>query len=399
MPKILLTQNYVTTSVCPVDQKKLDLFDTQTKGLLLEIRLSGGKTFYLRYQDARGKTRQLRLADSRDVTLSQARTLADKARNKIAMGDDPCAEKANAKLVPTFGKFIAECYVPYIKSYKRSWETDVSLLKNHLLPRFAGRHMDEILTQDIIKMHADRKNEGAAPGSANRLLILMRYMFNLAVKWQVVGIKTNPTKGVPLYIENNKMERYLSKEEGHRLYEAVLTSLNPMLQYIVPMLILTGARKREVLDAKWVDIDIERRTWRVPISKGGIARHIPLSDSVINLLTTIPHADNQWIFPNPETNKPYVSIYYSWNTARKSCGLADVRMHDLRHSFASFLVNAGRTLFEVQKILGHTQIKTTQRYAHLSQDTLRDAANAANHAMGNMFTTHLMPKLPMLIAA
>jgi len=87
------------------------------------------------------------------------------------------------------------------------------------------------------------------------------------------------------------------------------------------------------------------------------------------------------VFPNPKTGKPYVSIFYSWNTARKQAGLADVRIHDLRHSFASFLVNAGRSLYEVQKILGHTQIKTTQRYAHLSQDTLIDAANVVPFTM------------------
>ena len=87
------------------------------------------------------------------------------------------------------------------------------------------------------------------------------------------------------------------------------------------------------------------------------------------------------MFPNSKTAKPYVSIFISWDTARKQAGLADVRIHDLRHSFASFLVNAGRSLYEVQKILGHTQIKTTQRYAHLSQDTLIDAANVVPFAM------------------
>ena len=91
--------------------------------------------------------------------------------------------------------------------------------------------------------------------------------------------------------------------------------------------------------------------------------------------------DNPWIFPNPKAGKPCVSIYYSWDTARKQAGLADVRIHDLRHSFASLLVNAGNSLYTVQKILGHTQIKTTQRYAHLSQDTLIDAANVVSFTM------------------
>lgn len=99
------------------------------------------------------------------------------------------------------------------------------------------------------------------------------------------------------------------------------------------------------------------------------------------------------VFANPKTRKPYVSFFYSWDTARKQAGLADVRIHDLRHSFALFLVNAGRSLYEIQKILGHTQVKTTQRYAHLSQDTLIDAANAAMDAVGVEFPPPV-PALP-----
>ncbi len=93
-----------------------------------------------------------------------------------------------------------------------------------------------------------------------------------------------------------------------------------------------------------------------------------------------------WVFPNPDTGKPFVSIFYAWNTARKRAGLPDVRIHDLRHSFASFLINAGRSIYEVQKILGHTQIKTTQRYSHLSQETLLAAANTAVEALGQAFS-------------
>ncbi len=383
VPRILLTTTVVSSTRCPAAVKKIDLFDTKTRGLLLEIRASGGKTYYLRYQDSRSITRQMRLANAYDITLSQARSLADKARSRIAMGEDPADEKRIARAVPTFAEFIDEQYLPYVKTYKRSWTTDISLLKNHLLPRFGKRHLDTITRQDIVKMHADRKAAGAAPGSANRLLIMMRYVFNLALRWEVPGIKANPCAGVPLLEVNNKKERYLSQDEAKRLYDAVCESENAMLKFIVPMLILTGARKREVLDAKWTDFDLERRIWRIPITKAGKARHVPLSDGVMHLLSTMPR-DPQWVFPNPDTSKPFVSVYCAWHTARTKAGLADVRMHDLRHSFASLLINSGRTLYEVQHILGHTQVKTTQRYAHLSQDTLLAASNAATAAMGSV---------------
>jgi site-specific recombinase XerD len=116
--------------------------------------------------------------------------------------------------------------------------------------------------------------------------------------------------------------------------------------------------------------------------------YVPLSTGTIQLLASIPRQENcPWVFANPKTGKPYVSFFYSWDTARNQAGLADVRIHDLRHSFASFLVNAGCSLYEVQKILGHTQVKTTQRYAHLSQNTLIEAANEVAKAV------------PLLIAA
>lgn len=383
MAQISLSQAFVNTAVCPSDQTKQEITDKACKGLVLEVRQSGGKTYYLRYTNHRGKQRQYRIGNATVLTLSQARCKSKLALNQAALGQDPCEEKEQTKQVPTFADFIADQYMPYVKSYKRSWDTDMSLLKNHLLPRFGRKYLDEITRQDIVKMHAERKASGAAAGSANRLLIMMRYIFNLTLKWEVPGIKVNPCKGIPLMEENNKMERYLSVEEAQRLYAAVCKSENAMLKYIVPMLILTGARKREVLDAKWSDFDLSRRAWRIPITKSGRARHVPLSDGALTLLATMPRkSDCEWAFANPQTGKPYVSIFYAWNTARKSIGLSDVRMHDLRHSFASLLINSGRTLYEVQHILGHTQVKTTQRYAHLSQDTLLAAANSATTALG-----------------
>ena len=156
-----------------------------------------------------------------------------------------------------------------------------------------------------------------------------------------------------------------------------------MLKYIVPMLLLTGARKREVLNARWEDFDIDNRLWRIPFTKTGKPRTVPMSDGVMSILDTVPRiAGSAAVFPNPATGKPYVTIHDAWHTARKRAGLEDVRMHDLRHSFASILINSGRSLYEVQHLLGHTQVKTTERYAHLQQDTLMKAANVVAALVG-----------------
>lgn len=397
MPLHHLTQQIVKAATCLPDSKKLDLFDTGCKGLMLEVRKSGGKTFYLRYRSSRGKTVQLKLADAQDISLAQARALADKTRAEIAMGNDPVAKKAEVKATPTFEKFARESYIPFVKAYKRSWDSDESLIRNHLLPKLGKKHLDEITKLDIIAIHHGRKAAGAAAGSANRLLILMRYMFNLAIRWEVPGITKNPTSGVALLEENNKRERFLSVEEAQRLYAAVETSDNVQLKYIVPMLILTGARKREVLDAKWEDFDLAQRRWRIPTCKTGKPRHVPLSEGVLKLLAMVPQFPGcPYVFPNPKTLRPYVSIFYSWDTARKQARLKDVRMHDLRHSFASFLVNNGRSLYEVQKLLGHTQVKTTQRYAHLKTETLIEAVDTVSLAITPMPFVTAVSRMPQM---
>ncbi len=391
MPVTALSVHKVRAATCPASKGKIDYFDAHCKGLQLEVRVSGGKTWYLRYTDARGKQHQLRLADVADLSLDQARKKADELRGQIALGIDPAAEKVTLRAVPTFAEFIKQRYMPFVKGYKRSWISDDSYLRNHLLPALGKKHLDEISKHDVIAFHHGMRAKDYAMGTCNRCLILLRYAMNLAVRWEIPGVTSNPTKDVPLFEDPNKKERFLSQEEAQRLYAAVRRSENPLLQYIIPMLLLTGARKREVLDAKWEDFDLVHQQWRIPVTKAGKPRHVPLSDGVLQLLATVPHAENcPWVFANPKTHKPYVSFFYSWNTARKQSGLADVRIHDLRHSFASFLVNAGRSLYEVQKILGHTQVKTTQRYAHLSQDTLIDAANAAMNAVGSMFVPALI---------
>lgn len=356
--------------------------DVQCKGLQLErLSLARGR-WRLRYVNLRGRRQCLTLGEAPTMTLTQARELANQHRLQAAMGNDPKAQRKEAAETPTFSEFIEQRYLPFVKGYKKAANSDVSYLNNQILPALGRKYLDEITKKDIIDLHHGLKAKGYKPGTCNRSLILVRYAFNLAIRWEIV--KVNPCKDVPLFDDHDgKRDRFLSQEETQRLFVAVQQSSNAMLQYIIPMLILTGARKREVLDAKWEDFDLIKRQWRIPTTKAGRPRYVPLSNGVITLLANVPHDELcPYVFANPKTHKPYESIFNSWNTARQQAGLSEVRIHDLRHSFASFLVNAGRSLYEVQRILGHTQIKTTQRYAHLSQDTLLDAADAVGNLIG-----------------
>jgi integrase len=386
MPSIALDTTVVKTTECPPDKARIDLYDTVIPGFILEVRSTGGKTYYLRYRDQHGKQKQYKIGDAKSLTFEQARQAAQTLRAKVVLGDSPAEAKAALKKVPTLSEFVTSRYMPYIKGYKRSWDTDESVLKNHILPEFGSSHLDDITQQSVIAFHHGMRAKGYAPATANRIVIMLRYMFNLAKKWGIEGADKNPAVGVKLLEENNKRERYLNAEEVQHLKEAIQKSENPQLKYIIALLLLTGCRKRELLDAQWAHFDLERRSWRIPMSKSGKPRHVPLSDDVLLILRQLPRFENcPYVVPNPKTLVPFNTIFCSWNTARKAAGMPELRMHDLRHSFASFLVNSGRSLYEVQNILGHSQLNTTQRYAHLSQATLLEAANAASGAAGLAF--------------
>ena len=380
MPKLDLTQAFVKKTKVPESLNGIDHYDERMPGLLLKVLPSGRKTYYIRYKNPKKINCQRKIGNAEILSLSQARALARRKLAEIAMGEDPFKD-APVNLSPTLEAFAENDYIPYVKTYKKSWEMDISRTRNHLLPYFGIMRMKDIEKRDVVQLINDQLPD-YKPGSINRVIILLRYMFNLAIKWEIEGVFRNPTAGIPLLKENNQVERFLSAEEAKALLIAIKASKNPMLQHIVSMLILTGARKREVLDAKWEDFDMERTSWRIPNTKAGKARIVPLSDAATALLTKLRKKKRSpYAFANPITLKPYKSIYYSWHTARKEAGLDDVRIHDLRHSFASFLVNAGRSLYEVQTLLGHTQIKTTQRYAHLSTTSLRAASNEVSLAV------------------
>ncbi|NDD25191.1 MAG: site-specific integrase, partial [Betaproteobacteria bacterium] len=169
----------------------------------------------------------------------------------------------------------------------------------------------------------------------------------MAIRWHTEGVKSNPAKEIKNIQNDNKIERFLSLTQTMTLLQAVRQSDSEMLQYIVLFLIYSGARKREVLDAKWQDIDWDQKSWRIPKTKSGKVRHVPLSTGALSLLLNLKRRLNnitpgtQFIFANPKTNKAFVSFYYSWNNARIRAGMPQFRIHDLRHSFASSLVNAG----------------------------------------------------------
>jgi len=390
MPAHALTSEFLATlpGRGPVSGA-VSFFDTEIKGFLLELRASGGATFYFRYRDAAGKVRLNRIGRTDEISLSNARAKAHQMKLMVSQGGDPKVENHRFKDVPTFAAFVAERYLPYVKSRKRSWETDETMLRNHLLPVFGLYRMNRISRSDVLAFHHAVFEKGYAAGTCNRMIVLMKFIYNCAIRWDVLPPKCNPCDGVAPFEDHGARERYLTTEEVQRLFDELDTNRNVQVGQVIRLLLYTGARKREVLDARWDEIDFSRRLLMIPVarSKSKKVHYIPLSDAALELLLALPRQkDIPWVFFNPKTKKPPVSIFYAWDSIRKKVGLGEVRLHDLRHSYASFLVNAGRSLYEVQKLLGHHDPKVTMRYAHLSPQAMLEAVNVVGHIVTGVRT-------------
>ena len=297
---------------------KEDFFDATTKGLMAQVRASGRKTYYFRERGEDGKTIQLKIADADAIRLNAVRELikqrrAAQAKAALATFANPMAEALvapppePAASSPLLATFVREAYLPFIKTYKRSYSCGVSLLNNHVLPFFGDKQLHELTKSDLVDFINTRRATHK-PGTINRVIILMRYIHNLALKWETPGVDKNRVSVTPLLEENNKKELFLTSEEVDRLVYCVKISRNPMLKYIVPGLILTGARKQELLKSRWVDFDFDTEIWRIPMSKSGKARHVPISDSLELLLNSIPKAC-ELVFAYPKTLKPLTSVF------------------------------------------------------------------------------------------
>lgn len=375
MPKANLTQAFVANAGCEVGKKKTDWYCTTTTGFVLECRCTGGKTYYLRYVDQAGGQKQYKIGGFQDVTFAAAKKKAQQLRSEVVMGGDPGAKKALAKAIPTYSELAAK----HLESFKgrKSYEDVESVIRVHILPRWGKTRLTDMNSRSVAQWLEEKRAKGLAPASVEKIRVILGRSFVLGASWDIPGTEKNPARNIPRAPIQNARERFLTHEETVRLKAAVVASQNTQLQHIVGLLLLTGARLRELLDARWENVDVERRSWFIPTSKTGKPRHVPLSTAALAIIEALPRFNGcPWLVPNPDTRRPFVSIKHGWQNAIKQAKLPGLRLHDLRHSAASFMVNSGVDLFAVGKVLGHANYQSTQRYAHLANDTLLKAVEA-----------------------
>lgn len=275
--------------------------------------------------------------------------------------------------------FYNDTYLPYAKVHKRSWMRDTQLYAR-LQVKFGHLRLDQITKQQVAVFHAGLLEGGLSAASADHHPKLLRRMFSMAQEYELID--KNPLSKFSLFNHDNKVEHYLDVVQLGQLMDVLRTDDNRAVCNIAILLLGTGCRLNEILSAKKADIDIENRVLKIAASnsKSKRIRTVPLNDASLDIISKQfeDTESKEYLFINHQTGLPYTTIMKVWTRLRKKAGLPHLRLHDLRHSFASFLVNSGRTLYEVQQILGHSQSIVTERYSHLSTKTLQAASNSAS---------------------
>lgn len=380
MPKVKLDAAFCSAAKCQPGKRRTDYWSEQLPGFVLETRSSGAATYYLRYQDAHGKQRAFKIGGRADVSYENAKKTAQRLRSEVVLGGDPSVAKADKKAIPTYAELAAQ-HLDHAKGVMKSYDSLETIMRLHVLPRWGQCRLTEITNQGVSRWLADKTEEGLALATVEKIRVMFGRSFELGRRWGVAGCSDNPTRGIQRPNFDNKRERFLSSDEAARLLKAAGESLNPQLRPIVALLLLTGARLSELLHAEWRHIDLVRRSWHIPVAKTK-PRFVPLPQAAIDIIEQLPRFDNcPWLIPNPETKQPFVSIKHGWQRARRVAGLPGLRCHDLRHSFASGLVQAGIDLYAIGKVLGHADYKSTMRYSHLANETLLAAVEAGAAGM------------------
>mgnify|MGYP000266971615 FL=1 len=374
MPKLRFTTDSIKRLKPPIDKSKVQYFDTDLTGFMIEVKNTSSKTYYYRYR-VNTSQKMIRIGTTTELNFQQAKEKYLELKENQTNPQEHSPQKE--KPLITFLEFYNSYYLPYIKAHIKSYETNISVFKNHILKDLSNTSMADLKKLDIKRLHNEMitiKNLSRA--TANKFLIFLSSAYKLANEFELLN-SYNPCRGIKEFELNNQRQIFLTQSQTKRLLNEVNKSSNIHLKYIVPMLLLSGARKREVLDAKWCDFDNINNLWTIPLTKNGKKRILPITKPLQTILNQIPKDKTPYLFASPLTLKPYISIYQSWNSARTKANLKEVRMHDLRHTYASALVNAKCSLYEVQVLLGHSTAKMTQRYAHLSNDALMKAASCA----------------------
>jgi len=370
MPK--LTKRAIDT--LKPEAKDFFVWDSQIAGFGVRVMPSGAKSYQAQYRKG-GRTRRVSLGRHGKITVDEARRLAKDVMGQVAMGENPAEEIALERRAPTVAslcdRFFREhaeerCKPTTQKEYRRALDLFIK-------PEIGSFKVIDVERKDIAALHHKSRH---TPYQANRTLQVLSKMFNMAEIWGLRPDGSNPCRHVPKYREE-KRERYLSQYELQRLGEVLCAAEQDGSESVhvvaaFRLLILTGCRLKEIQTLQWgfiTDAGME-----LPDTKTG-ARRIPLPAAARAVLSTLPSTPgNPYVIEGKLDGSHITDLQHPWRRIRARAGLDDVRIHDLRHTYASNAVSSGMPIQMVGRLLGHTQIQTTMRYAHLADDPVKRAA-------------------------
>ncbi len=367
------------------------VYDTEVKGFFIRWQKKGkSKVFAYRYR-MNGKDRTATIGkygpigelwasghlvhhdDPNNWSIGSpikcARKEAQRLAGLVASGIDPAHSREQAKAAPTM-RDLADDYMERYGNFKRTGAEDRRKIDKDILPAIGTKKVADVTRRDIEDIHRLKKDK---PYAANRVLALLIRMFNVAISWDWRA--DNPAKGIKRYHETSS-ERFLSHNELSRLCKALADHPEHRSVNAIRLLMFTGARRSEVLKATWSQFDLEAGVWTKPgaTTKTKTEHRVPLSAPALQLLADMKAvSESECLFPGNVPGQPLKDIKHSWASVCSAAELEGVRLHDLRHTFASLLASSGLSLPIIGKLLGHTKVSTTMRYAKLYDDPLREA--------------------------
>lgn len=366
------------------------VWDEDLKGFGLRVEPSGTKTFIVRYRvggGRRGTLRQFKIGRYGKLTPDKAREHAERALAQAELGKDPQADREAERKTLTVRELCDLYLAEGIGAKKASTiALDKIRIERHIKPLIGNRKINTVTAGDIERlMHdiaagkvrsADNPHTRGGQGAASRTVGLLSGIFIFAMKRRLCA--ENPAKGVKRF-KDNRRERFLSPKELGELGDALTASeaagANPHHIAILRLLALTGARKNEIARLRWSEVELDRARLNLADSKTG-QKVIPLGAAAVELISKLPRGDGGFVFPDPRhEGEPVRGLDWFWVGVRSRAGLDGLRIHDLRHSFASIGLAAGQALPLIGKLLGHAHHGSTARYAHLADDPVRQAAD------------------------
>ena len=361
----------------PAPGSRLEVYDTKTPHLRVRVSHTGRKVFEV-YRWHQGAPVRLKIGVWPDLSIEQVRKAAEKLNADFAAGEDPAESRRQRRQEMTFAELFDQYMERHAKQRKRSWQADQDAYTRHIARPLGNKKLSAITRKDIADIHGRIGKD--RPTTANRLLALLSSVFGRAIEFGLWE-GGNPCAGVRRFPEQSR-DRFLSGDELRRFFEALEQEPDSTARDFFTVALLTGARRANVLEMKWADLDLDAATWRIGRTKNGSPQTVALVEPVVELLRIRrERIDSLFVFPGKGKTGHLVEPKKSWARICKAAGIEGARIHDLRRTMGSWQAKTGASLPIIGKSLNHKNQTTTAIYARLDLDPVRSAMEKAATAM------------------